>query len=363
MTKIYDRPPLNDLQKRIMADLSAMPAVLRDPLTRAWAAACHGQHGHLDWIAKQVSPLSCDIEMLPDWASLYGVPRLEAVQAEGAALAKGNWKTQLLVDTRMRGQNGLDYKVIELAAMGLDPVPVQIRCVTAGAAGNMEPGQTLTLIDPVPGIENTLTVADPGIAGGADIEDEYAWRMRVADEWQTVTSEGARGGRTGDYIFWAKSAHPSVTGALVYPQALGRGTVLVMPVCNSLPDRRPTQPVMDAVELYLRGTAPDYSGVAPATADVRMGFATPLYVDLLISLDPAVDTETARDDISAAIRGTAMAKSPLDTLWRIAEIAAAIDTVTTLYDLISPTQNIVIEQGRVLVVRNIDFDAPVPEGG
>lgn len=44
MTTVYDRPTLDALQKRIAADLSAMPAVLREPITavmgrqRTWTA-------------------------------------------------------------------------------------------------------------------------------------------------------------------------------------------------------------------------------------------------------------------------------------------------------------------------------------
>lgn len=50
------------------------------------------------------------------------------------------------------------------------------------------------------------------------------WRLRVAEEWQIVTSRGARSGKPEDYTAWAKRAHPSVTGALVQPHVLGMGS-------------------------------------------------------------------------------------------------------------------------------------------
>jgi len=82
----------------------------------------------------------------------------------------------------------------------------------------------LTLIDPVPGCAGTLTIDVTGITGGAEDELVDAWRMRVADEWRTVTTRGARSGKPDDYRWWAKSAHPSVSGALVQMHALGLGT-------------------------------------------------------------------------------------------------------------------------------------------
>lgn len=355
MTTVYDRPTLDALQKRIAADLSAMPAVLREPITRSWAGSAHGLHGHLDWIGRQTNPLTCDDEILPHWAALYSVDRLLATYAEGPALAKGNPGTTMLLDTVMRGQNGLDYKVTTPATVDTDTAQVYIRCQTAGTAGNMIAGQTLTLIDPVPGFESTLTVVDQGIKGGNEEETIDAWRTRVVDEWQTITTDGARGGRTRDYKFWAQSAHPSVTAALVYPHALGPGTVLVYPICDGLQDRLPTQPIIDAVKLYLMGTAPEYSGNAPATADVSVARATPVKVNITLTLNTGYDTEVNRAAIVSAVREAIMKENSEGSVFLLAELDAAISTVTTQYVRRAPTDDITAKQGEIITLNTINW--------
>lgn len=355
MTTVYDRPTLDALQKRMAADLSAMPAVLRDPITRSWAGSAHGLHGHLDWIGRQTNPLTCDEEILPHWAALYNVDRLLATYAEGHALVKGNPGTTMLLDTVMRGQNGLDYKVTTPATIDTDTAQVYIRCQTAGKAGNMIAGQTLILVDPVPGFESTITVTEPGIQGGAEDETIDAWRMRVVDEWQTVTTDGARGGRTRDYKYWCRAAHPSVTTALVYPHALGPGTVLVYPICNGLNDRLPTQPILDAVELYLIGTAPSYSGNAPATANVSVAVATPKPVEASIKLNSGYDTIANRSAIVSAIQAAVMKENSEGSVFLLAELDAAISTVTTQYIRLAPTADIVADQGEIFVMHDIKW--------
>ncbi len=325
----YSRPAYQALLTRIEADLAAMPAVLRAPLSAMWAKAVSGMHGHLDWINLQTSPLTCDEERLYDWATLYNVPRLLATASSGAVLATGNVGSQLLADTLLRGPNGLDYTVLAAVVLGAGDTAVSIRCTTAGSAGNLVAGQQLTLVDPVAGVNSALTVDAEGITGGADDESVNAWRARVNEEWVYVRAHGARSGKPEDYRFWAKAAHPDVTGALVQLHTLGMGTVVVRPICNGLLDRLPTQAVLDAVSVK-------FDAVAPATADWRNTLASPYPVTLTISLEPAVDTAENRAAITSQVAALVLAKAGNDTeelqiLW--AEVDAVIAIVTTQYTL------------------------------
>ena len=342
----YARPSYTDLNSRIAADLAAMPAVLRGPLSVAWAKGCHGQHGHLDWIDKQCSPLTCELERLYDWAALYGVDRLAATAAIGAALATGTAGTPLLAGTQLRGPNGLDYTVQAAVVLGAGSISVSVRCDTTGSAGNLAAGQTLTLVDPVPGCANTLTIDAPGLTGGEADEEVDDWRVRVADEWRTVVTRGARSGKDEDYRFWAKSAHPSVTGALIQRHVLGMGTVLVRPICNGLADRLPTQAVLDAVVAYLLG-------IAPATADWRAIAPVKRAVTVSIDLLPGFDTAENRAAISSAVGATVLAEESETSLLAMAEIDAATATVTSQYTRLAPTADIAVVAGEVLVLNPI----------
>lgn len=342
----YVRPSYTDLNARIAADLAAMPAVLRGPLSVAWARSCHGQHGHLDWIDKQCSPLTCELERLYDWAALYGVDRLGATSATGPALATGTVGTQLLAGTQLRGPNGLDYTVQAAVVLGAGSTSVSVRCDTTGSAGNLAAGQTLTLVDPVPGCSNTLTIDAPGLTGGEEEEDVDDWRVRVADEWRTVVTRGARSGKDEDYRFWAKSAHPSVTGALIQRHVLGMGTVLVRPICNGLADRLPTQAVLDAVAAYLLG-------IAPATADWRVIAPVKRAVTVSIDLLPGFDTAENRAAIASAVGATVLAEESETSLLAMAEIDAATATVTSQYTRLAPVADIAVVAGEVLVLNPI----------
>lgn len=342
----YVRPSYPDLNARIAADLAAMPAVLRGPLSVALARASHGQHGHLDWIDKQCSPLTCELERLYDWAALYGVDRLGATAATGPALATGAVGAQLLAGTQLRGLNGLDYTVLAAVVLGAGSTSVSVRCDTTGRAGNLPPGQTLTLVDPVPGCSNTLTINDPGLTGGEEEEDVDDLRVRVADEWRTVVTRGARSGKDDDYRFWAKSAHPSVTGALVLRHVLGMGTVVVLPICDGLANRLPTQAVLDAVAAYLLD-------IAPANADWRVVCPTAHPVAVSIHLLPGFDTPANRTAIGGALGAAVLAETSETSVLSVAEADAAIATVTTQYNRIAPTVDTAVAPGEVLVLSPI----------
>lgn len=342
----YVRPSYSDLNSRIAADLAAVPAVLRGPLSAALARTGHLQHGHLEWIAAQCSPLTCELERLADWAALYNVKRLLASEARGDVLATGIAGTPVLADVMMRGTNGLDYVTLSAVTLGIGQTSISVRCTSAGSAGNLIAGQTLTLIDPVAGCDYTLTVGSAGIGGGAEDEDVDDWRLRVADEWQVVVTRGSRSGKPDDYRAWAKSAHQSVTGALVQLHALGLGTVLVRPICDSLTDRLPTQAVLDAVAAY-------FADVVPATADWRLAAPLVHRVGISIHLLPGFDTEAARAAIYASTSAMIMAETSETAVLALAEIDSAIAQVTTQYTRVAPSVDISVAPGEVFVPQAI----------
>ena len=354
----YVRPTYPQLKARIAADLAALPAVLREPLATAWGQACHGVHGYLDWIDKQCSPLTCELERLSDWAALYQKPRLLATAASGLVLASGTPGTMLLAGSRLRGQNGQDYNMP--AAVSLNArasadenasaiaTPVRVICLTPGEAGNMTAGQTLTLIDPIAGCASQLIVAEDGLTGGAPDESVDAWRVRVSDEWQVISSRGARSGKDDDYRYWAKCAHPSVTGALVQRHLMGMGTVIVRPICNSLPGRLPTPAVLAAISAYLLD-------IAPATADWRVALPVTQSVLVRLHLAPAADTEAHRTLIRAALSRTVLARGREKSTLDMAALDAAVLTVTAQFTRLAPLNNLVAGDGEVFVFDRVEF--------
>jgi uncharacterized phage protein gp47/JayE len=194
-----------------------------------------------------------------------------------------------------------------------------------------------------------MTVAAGGVSGGAADEDVDAWRLRVADEWQTVVTSGARSGKPEDYRAWAKSAHQSVTTALVQLHTLGIGSVLIRPICNDLPNRQPTQGVLDAIAAYFAATV-------PATADWRLAAPIPHIVSPAIHLLPGYDTAPNRAAIRASINSAILSETSETAVLLVAEVDAATQVVTDQYNRIAPLANIPVSAGEVFVLGDISWD-------
>lgn len=337
----YQRPSYPELLARIEVDLAAVPASLRMPLAATWARTCHGQYGYLDWIAAQASPLTCDSEQLYAWASLYGVDRLAATAASGAIAVTGAPGASVLVGAVWSGPNGLAYEVVEAATITSTGARVQLRCQVAGAAGNLAAGQVLTATAPIAGVTGAANVMAGGLTGGAEIEALDDWRIRVADEWAVVVADGGRsGGRAADYRWWAKSAHPSVTSALVQPGALGLGTVIVRPICSGLPNRMPTAGVLSAVQAYILDRS-------PAGAEVHVQEPIPRPLSLALDVSPLVDSTPLRAGIEAALQAMLVANSTERAIVTVDEIDVAVASVTSQAVRVAPLADQALGSGEI----------------
>lgn len=346
----YSRPTFEQLVTRIKGDFIALVEVLREAFAVAWAKTVHSLHGHIDWVDQQCSPLTCTLERLYDWASLYAVNRLDPVPATGNIIATGNVGAIVLADAILRGDNGLDYKVTSAVTLAAGNNNVPVICITAGTASNMIQGQGLTLIDPIAGVDNAFLVAAGGLTGGAEIEDLESWRLRVVDEWRVVVSRGARSGKAEDYRAWAKNAHPSVTTALVQLHVLGLGTVVVRPICNALANRQPTPAIISAIQSYLASPRG-----APATADWRVVAPIVRNVTVSIDLNVSVDTAENRAAITQAINNAILAEQSETSVLGMAELDAAIATVTTQYTRLAPLADVAVAAGEVLVLQAVNY--------
>lgn len=344
----YTAPTFATLKARIEQDLSTLAAALRLAFAVVWAKTVSSLHVHVEWVDAQCSPLTCTLERLYDWAALYSMPRLDATFAAGQIAVTGNVGAFVLLDELLRADNGLDYRVIAAVQLVSGNNLVNVICTTAGTDGNLTAGAVLTFVEPQAGVDSEAAVSDNGITGGEAQEDVETWRARVVDEWQVVTEFGGRSGKPRDYVAWAKKAHPSVTGALVYPGALGVGTVLVKPICNGLDGRLPTTAIMNAV-------AAKFTELAPATADWRTALPAQHVVDVNLTLDDTVDSADNRAKIVAAINDLVLAENLEASVIFMAELDAAIASVTTQYTRNTPVADIVVNTGAVFVLGAVVF--------
>lgn len=124
--------------------------------------------------------------------------------------------------TRITGSGSIIFETTELAqiAPGKLTIDVTAVCQTSGDVGNgYLPREIKTLIDPIPfvaSVENTSTTA-----GGADVEDDESYRGRI----EAAPGQFSVAGPNDAYIYWAKTAHVSVSDISVESPAGHEGEV------------------------------------------------------------------------------------------------------------------------------------------
>jgi phage-related baseplate assembly protein len=89
-------------------------------------------------------------------------------------------------------------------------VDVEAVCATAGEGGNgFLPGEIKTLVDPIAYVASVQNISTT--VGGSDTEDDESYRQRIAD----APGQFSVAGPDDAYIYWAKTAHASITDVAV----------------------------------------------------------------------------------------------------------------------------------------------------
>lgn len=224
---MFNRPTLAALVERMRTDvLSRMAA--DDPLrradaevyARALAGSVHGLYGYLEWLSNQVIYDTAEAEVLERWASIWGVARKGAAQASGTVTFAVLAGAVVPAGTLLQALDGVQYQTTADATISLPSATAPVVALLAVAAGNRLAGQSLTLVSPLPGVQQIATAGL--LSGGADVETDDALRARLLARIQAPP----QGGAASDYVAWALQV-PGVTRAWVYPQELGAGTVTV----------------------------------------------------------------------------------------------------------------------------------------
>ncbi|URF02784.1 baseplate J/gp47 family protein [Cupriavidus campinensis] len=181
----------------------------------------HLQYGYLDWIARQSVPFTAEDENLEAWGALKGVYRKDATAADGFATFSGS-AGEIPAGWGLVRSDGVKYTVSATASIGVGgAAQVEATANDTGAAGNCAIGTQMSLASPINGVQSNGTVSSP-FTGGADVEDNDAYRERVLEAYQ----ESPAGGDESDYTRWAKEV-AGVTRAWVARNGFGAGTVVV----------------------------------------------------------------------------------------------------------------------------------------
>lgn len=276
----FARPTLTQIIDRVTADIGSRVtgvdgAVLRRSLLgiigQSTAGAAHHLYGYIDWVSRQVMPDTAEGEYLARWAAIWGVTRQPAGFASGVVTFTGTVGSTIPDGTIVQRQDGAQYATQGAVTLTASTASVPVQAVTAGAAGNLAAGVTVSLLSPVAGIQSNATSGS--ITGGADKESDEKLLARLLQRIQNPP----HGGSAADYVQWALEV-PDVTRAWVYPRQQGAGTVTVLFVVDNA-GVIPTASKVTEVQSHIDGRG-------PVTAEVFVAAPIAQPLDMTIKLSP-----------------------------------------------------------------------------
>lgn len=348
----FARPALSDIVQRMRNDVVSRLSS-DDPLRRAdaevysrvMAGGVHGLYGFIDWLADQVIPDTAESECLERWGSVWGVNRKAASSATGAVTFTVQSGAVIPAGTVLQALDGVQYQTSADAAATVPTTTVAVVAMSAGANGNRDAGQVLTLASPIAGVQSTATATL--LSGGADVESDAAYRARLLSRIQSPP----HGGSSADYKAWTLEV-AGVTRAWVYPMELGVGTVTVRFVRDgdgagsaAIPDASEVA----AVQAYLDARR-------PVTAAVTV--VAPVAVALNFSIQGlSPDTAAVRAAVQAELSDLLLREAEPGGTLLLSHIRAAISAATGENDFVlrSPAANVVSPTGSMSVMGTVTW--------
>jgi uncharacterized phage protein gp47/JayE len=178
---------------------------------------------YVDWLANQLLPDTAE----QAWLDRHGVLWLKnadgskgrkgATFASGSGTATGTPGAPIAANAQLTANNVL-YVVSDATAIAQDgQVIVNLQSLTTGTAADLAPGDLLTWVVALPGVDGVVTAVQ---VSGADAESDDELRARILKRIQ----EPPMGGDATDYEQWALAV-PGVTRAWASPNEQGVGTM------------------------------------------------------------------------------------------------------------------------------------------
>lgn len=344
----FSRPTLQQLIDRTRNDLLARLAaddVLRradaEVYARVVAAASHALHGFVAWLAEQVIYDTAESGMLERWANIWGVARKAASKATGTVTFATAVGAVIPVGTLVKAFDDVDYEVTtEGTAVGAT-LALPVRAVTAGASGNRSTGQTVSLVSPIAGVQTSAAAGE--LSGGADIEDDDAYRARFLARIQ----QPPHGGAAHDYVAWALEIE-GVTRAWCYAGELGLGTVTVRFARDDDASPIPDAGEVAAVQAHI-------DALRPVTADVTVVAPVAVPLDFTIAVTP--NTAAVKAAVEAELRDLLRREAEPGATLLISHLRAAISLTTgeTNYVMTAPAADVTHATGEMATMGTITW--------
>ena len=340
-----NRPTLKELIADRQADYSALSGLTQLPidsyeygLAAMQAAAEHSLYAFAEYQANQSHPRTCNDYWLSQWADAYQTPRLQPQYAAGEVALTGTDGLTIPSGTTMT-HGSSSYITTTSATIDNGTATVSLRAVDPGIGGNLVESSNIGIDTPVAGIDSDAIVSR-AVTGGADLESVPRWRERVVSAF---ADQSTHIGDIAHYTRLAKKASSLVSHVWITDNEFGPGSVTLRLICDSLDGRSPDKTTLESVDAAVQA-----GRIAGRSVEVRSPVAWPLHCT--IALDGGVDTTANRAAISASIRGLVYETNDQSVIIRPSNISEAINTVTTAYNLVYPTDNQTIEPWQVVTM-------------
>lgn len=263
-------------------------------MSEAQSNLAHDNDLHLDWLARMMMPDTAEGEFAERWANIwlpdgrkaasFAAGAVTVTGLSGSVVPSGSQLTAPSIDA-LGNPLTVVFEVVAGVTLATTSAVVDVAGLTAGSAGNLDEGAQLAFVTPPDGIDGAATVAAPGLAGGAEAEDDPA----LIERYIARIQEPPHGGARHDYVAWALEV-PIVTRAWA-AQEMGVGTVTVRVMCETIrADGIPLDEDLDVVRAYIDERRP------VTVADMFVVAPIPQPATVTIA-DLATDTPEVRANI------------------------------------------------------------------
>ena len=335
------------------ADASIPNSILR-VLSDVSGGLCHLVLQYIDWLARQLLPDTAEQEWLDRHAHMWltnadgTTGRKLATLAAGQVALTGQTWVPAPAGIRLRSDTQIEYETtvqVFLAPGGAQTIATA-RALDPGAAGDLAPGATLSVVSPPDGVDATASVIS--MDGGVNDETTDQLRVRVL----LRIRQPPMGGAAIDYEHWALAV-AGVTRAWTSALERGMGTVTVRIMMDDLRASEqgfPRQTDLDRVADYLDQVRPvamkDIFVVAPIrqAVDVQIRLLNPDTTSVRVAI---------ADSLNAMINERAEPGATIFAAWKNYAIMSAPGVIS--YSLANSQDDIMPSPGHMAVLGNIFY--------
>lgn len=206
---------------------------------------------------RRVSPLDMDGQDLLDFCAVFGLLPRPATKATGPIIIGGTGSWTVTEGYVCSATTSTAKFLTTQPYPGVVPGSiVTVEAVTAGDAGNLAEGATVTWdLGTIGAMRKQATVGAGGITGGAPADDQERMRARLIRK----LSDPSVGGNAADVREWAEAASAAVLAAYVHSAARGPGSYDVVVVGTG--DGVLSGTVCTAIQTYVESHMPGHGSI------------------------------------------------------------------------------------------------------